>query len=168
MCNLANPGTVTCRTLHRLQYALRHSSYRKGGVRTPWTPPPKSAPELAACRWRLRAFPPLHRVLSRACAASGIVQMVQLEYIQPNKIAFTIWFSVNLSVIDALLPFMLCFASVSNKSLRLQKAIFQILHVLHYCSLFPLSGTVHQIHWQLDLSSKHKEERAKSSRCVDT
>ena len=39
MCNLANPRTVTCSTLHRLQYALRHSSYRKGGVRTPWTPP---------------------------------------------------------------------------------------------------------------------------------
>ena len=55
--------------------------------------------------------------------------------IQPNKIAFSIWFSVNLSVIDALLPFMLCFASVSNKSVCLQKAIFQILHVLHYCRI---------------------------------
>ena len=44
MCNLANPRTVTCRTLHRLQYALRHSSYGKGGVRTPWTPPPPPPP----------------------------------------------------------------------------------------------------------------------------
>ena len=33
MCNLANPRTVTCRMLHRLQYALRHSSYRKGAGR---------------------------------------------------------------------------------------------------------------------------------------
>ena len=41
MCNLANPRTVTCKTLRRLQYAyvIFHTG-KGGGVRTPGPPPP--------------------------------------------------------------------------------------------------------------------------------